>query len=553
MMNIDYRELIRRSSSSRKKEYVDFFFKTIVGTHQKPIVGKDDDSVYKTADIAIVKDSQEKRSRFGNKYIEHNLRTCVFYYIDKKDAFEYLNDSNKENYRFEPNDVFISWDSSNGFPSNIINKTLLDEVNKHVLNAFKLYRSSWFIRSYVYFILVLCDDDGEISPNDFCIHYWNNKYKIKKVSKKPLFGRSKSLSFVEDVPTELKLIDSENKDSIDCVKAYYGKLDFFPQSEEAYTDIKNDVDSGINYLLCQGAARTGKTVLAMRFLHEYPDFKLLLLNYYFYQSLKDAFAILNVKFPSDRIFHHDLRYKNGCWISGSYIKRYKLDLTHLIVDEAQRLGIVESRSGFYGTLPKLDEIDDIISCNNHACTLFFGDDSQMLNSRYDQGFSVIKQRLSDKDYREYYFSDPLGVPPEVIKNVRFLLGFDNSSPHPINQFSISIEKDEKKFIDSYLKNEQRKKHLIVPVIDNEVSDSVVIGEHSFMNTKNMEESFRLFDKDIQKEYYLSAYSVISREIEWVYLYLPKHIHLDKEGNICISGYRDNNFLLNEYNGLIDQA
>ncbi|MBQ6921192.1 MAG: DUF2075 domain-containing protein [Bacilli bacterium] len=543
-MKIEYKELIKTSSCKRKYQYIEYFFKNIVGTNQKPFIGKDENDIKNPFDIAIVRNFQEKKSRFGNKYIDRNWRTCIFYYIDKKDAFEYLNDSNKDNYKFTRDDAIISWDSTNGFPSSKINSTNLDTINYHVFRYFKTARSSWFVRSFVYFVLVICDDNSEISSKDFYIHYWNSNYKFKKSAKKPLFGKNNSLAFVENVSEELSLIKNENKDSLDCVKAYYGELDFFPESEEAYIDIKNDIDSGIEFILCQGAARTGKTILAMRFLHEYPEYKLLLMNYNFYLSLKDAFGVLNVTFPSNRIFHHNLKHKNGCWISGSINKIYRISLSNLIVDEAQRLGVVDERECRYGTLSKLDEIDDIVNCDNHVCTLFFGDDSQMLNPRYDQGFSAIKTVLGDKNYREYYFASPLGVPPEIIKNVRFLLGYENTSPHPINQFSILIEKDANKFVDTYLNDQQTKRHLVVPVIDNELSNGTLIGEHFFDNIKNKEEPIYLFDSEIQKEYFLTAYSVISREIESVYLFLPKNIYLSDDNQISIVGYSNNRFLIN---------
>ena len=552
-VKIDYKELIKKSNQYRKDNYIDFFFKNIVITEQEPIIGKDPSNPSGPFDIAIVKNSQEKKSRFGNKYIDRNWRTCIFYYIDKKDAYEYLCDHNKENYAFSKSSDYISWDSSNGFPGSRINVSLLDLVNQHIYKYFLKARSSWFIRSFVYFILVICDEDSEITTKDFCIHYWNSNYKFRKINKRPLFGKSKSLSFVNDVPGELNLIKSENKDSIDCAKAYFGELDFFPESEEAYVDIKSDIDNGIKYILCQGAARTGKTILAMRLLHEYSNFKLLLLNYRFYQSLKDAFGVLNAAFPVRRIFHHDLKHKNGCWISGAFNKRYNAHLSNLIVDEAQRLGVVGERQIQYGTLPKLDEINDIVNFEGHEHTIFFGDDSQMLNPRYDKGFSAIKSLLNGKDYREYYFSIPLGVPPEIIKNIRFLLGFENTKPYPINQFTIATEKDENKFIEEYLNSSQRKKHLVIPIIDNELTNGITIGGHFFNNIKNREESYDLFDNEIQNNYFLNAYSVISREIETVYLYLPDFIFLNDDGQISMRGYDNVVFLINHLYTIMTRA
>ena len=38
----------------------------------------------------------------------------------------------------------------------------------------------------------------------------------------------------------------------------------------------------------------------------------------------------------------------------------------------------------------------------------------MLNPKYDKGIEYIKKVIGDRDYREYYFSSPLGVPQEIL-------------------------------------------------------------------------------------------------------------------------------------------
>ena len=543
MKKTNYKNLIKNTIPKRKDEYIRFFFQNIVGTDVEPIYGKEGSEEITYFDISIVKNSQEKKSRIGNKYIERYWRTCIFYFIDRDKACEYLNDTNKEGYCFSDTEDTISWSSSNGFANNRINGLYAEKLNNKVFKYFKRKRSSWFVRSYVYFVLIICDENTPITTKDFYVNYWNNNYAFKKGAKSSLFGKSKTISFAQDVSKELALIKNENKDAIDCVLAYLNQLEFYSENEEAYADIKADIDSGIGFILCQGAARTGKTILAMRILCDYPNYQLLLMNYNFFVSLKDAFSVIGANFPHKRIYHHDLKHDDGCWISGRINKKIIMDLSNTIIDEAQRLGYVDERYSQYGFLSAFDEIKEIITYKNHLQTIFFGDDSQRLNPKYDEGFIKIKELLQGCDYREYYFRSPLGVPPEIIQNVRFLLTNKAIEPCAPNQFSISIEKNPDDFIFSYMVDEQAKKHLVVPVIGNEGIESLNIGKSSYKNLKNDGRKY-LFNNEIQNDYFLNAYSVISREIESVYLYIPDYVFLDDELNIQTKYSTDNTFILN---------
>ena len=120
-MKINYRDIIKNTVPERKDEYINFFFENIVGTNIKPIYGKDIGSTLEPYfDIAIVKNSQEKKSRIGNKYIERYWRTCIFYFIDREKACEYLNNEGKEKYCFSDTEDDISWESTNLFSINAI-------------------------------------------------------------------------------------------------------------------------------------------------------------------------------------------------------------------------------------------------------------------------------------------------------------------------------------------------------------------------------------------------------------------------------------------------
>lgn len=64
------------------------------------------------------------------------------------------------------------------------------------------------------------------------------------------------------------------------------------QTKHYLDKITKEIDENVNArVLVEGPARSGKTVLAMSLLAKYPKSKMLLMNWYFYDALIDAFKI----------------------------------------------------------------------------------------------------------------------------------------------------------------------------------------------------------------------------------------------------------------------
>jgi hypothetical protein len=205
------------------------------------------------------------------------------------------------------------------------------------LKIFGLLKSrtpSLFVRSYVYLIFLKLEssetpsfDFGEaIHPtvvrpryDDYQIYYWNTKYEVKPGRKKNLFGdagnesaqnRAKNddslevhdaieieaspekLFIVRNPAFELQRIQDANSDIIDAFKAFNNTLPLVEQTKNYLDLISQQIDDNDNArILAEGPARSGKTVLAMSLLAKYPKSKLLLMNWYFYDALIDAFKI----------------------------------------------------------------------------------------------------------------------------------------------------------------------------------------------------------------------------------------------------------------------
>ena len=208
------------------------------------------------------------------------------------------------------------------------------DVYEEVFRQLKSKAPSLFVRSYVYLIFIklesndtLAFDLGEAiqpttvrpSADDYQIYFWNTNYEVKRGVKKNLFGDSgtdtaqsidehggrldgddasvsendpQKLFIVENPAYELQRIQDANSDVIDAFRAFNNSLPLVAQTERYLDEVLRELDKNENArVLVEGPARSGKTVLAMSLLARYPKSKMLLMNWYFYDALKDAFKI----------------------------------------------------------------------------------------------------------------------------------------------------------------------------------------------------------------------------------------------------------------------
>ena len=195
------------------------------------------------------------------------------------------------------------------------------DVYEEVYDELKRSHPSLFIRSYVYVIFIKVNrsetpshsielDDAPVSKDDLQIYAWNTNYEVRLQGKTDLFNllsskqkdemretglrptASNKVFVVSNPEKELQRIQDANSDVIDAARAYLGELDLIAQTEAKLREVETALDAkkGSRVLL-EGPARSGKTVIAMSLLSKYPDSKMLLMNWYFYDALADAFRI----------------------------------------------------------------------------------------------------------------------------------------------------------------------------------------------------------------------------------------------------------------------
>ena len=488
-------------------KYIKFYFEDLIGLRNKDIFFENIDNYY----ISIMKDDLERKNNGSGKLRVLPWSNFLFFFISSENAIS-LFGTNQKPKKFkglnEDGEILLSNESLNSKTKNpnglfYDNKSYYDFA-KEIFNEIKNKEAYLFVRSYVY-ITIIIYDDGKVRKDNFFTYYYNTNYKFTQTNGKSNFiSNVKNSYLVENVNFELENIKDSNKDILECVKAYNGSLEYEKLTQRNLDDIVA-LSKTEKFILVNGTARTGKTILAMSLLRMRPTSKLILMNYYFYKSLENGFHSLSIDFPKNRIFHQNSRKKEGYYDNNSET----FDFT--IVDECQRMG------RRYHLLSK-------IIGNNHNVSIFFGDDNQRLNNYSDDGFNYIKETLNLEGYSfvELKFTESIGIPKRIIQNVRYLLGDDCVvTPCFKGEFEINIFDIKDEFLSSYANNKS-KKHLATIQCNGNNFNS--IGKYNAYHKYYKNEDFAYFlnDKVINK-YYLSPYELISRELETIYVYIRKNI------------------------------
>lgn len=249
-----------------------------------------------------------------------------------------------------------------------------------------------------------------------------------------------------------------------------------------------------------------------------------------------------------KFFHHNInkkissKLKDGCWIdrgnptsSKMWSENYHPRL--IICDEVQRLGFICR----YGNYDEFDEIDQILRHSEQS--FFTGDDFQMLNSKYDQGIDKITNEIQKKNQSlsKYTLPDSVGVPAEIGILMKYLTNPQAITIDEVVRYwgsernfeIIFIENNVDQLIALLDEDISNKKHLASPMDFNwlEYEETIQIDtchrekpiiplqDHE---KKNFAYKFPYFcNEEIMPNYLLSAYELISREVESLYVHIPK--------------------------------
>ena len=498
-------------------DYIDFYFRKMVKfSPEKNIYSQGFKDFY----ISIMKDETRRVLEGSGKLRERPWSNFIFLFIEKKEYIKLFGTNSRRRFIYESEIssegfTLSDWNTSySGKDPSIIhiNRDNNYKITKSIFDRIKNNFPALFIRSYVYITLIIYEEGEEISFDNFYPYYFNTNYKFTNTNGKSGFITNVKHSYlVEDIDFELDLIRNNNRDVIECVKAFTGDIDYIDQTKHHLDNIVEDIENNDKYILVEGAARTGKTIIAMSILNRFDKSQLLLMNYYFYNALKDGFATMDLRFPDDRIFHQ------SAGKIGYYDSPFSnINLDFLIIDECQRLG---ERFGL---------LSRILSNDKHQHTIFFGDDYQKLNPRSDDGTTYVIDSILNLDYsiKNYKFNKSIGMPSEIVRNVKYLLGSPEAiNPYPIGEYSINIFNESTDFFDSYKLNTTQKKHLAtIQLPENNFSP---IGDYRAYPKELINTEYSYFlNKEVVDNFYLSPYELISREVDSMYIYVRGNITID---------------------------
>lgn len=256
-----------------------------------------------------------------------------------------------------------------------------------------------FLNSYVYSVLTIVDPNLQLSAFGMLpTYYYNTNHRFDQVANKRVIQQKTYInlttSMVEQIQDELEIIEKNYNDMTDLVRAYNGALALNFVTEQNYTAIRADIDHGEQFIITEGMARTGKTVIALRLLGFYPQSRLIIMNPHFYRTLEEIFKVEGQLFPQDRII---------CHIDFDRFDNFITNAAILIVDEVQRLGEHQISS---------------LAQRKTQCTVLLGDSLQKLNMCYDCGLDTIKQGILEHghDFKQYYFACSLFRPMYCIRS-----------------------------------------------------------------------------------------------------------------------------------------
>lgn len=357
-MNVN--DLIRNDiDSSVLNKYINYYFYEMIKLKpNKEIFYSGFDKGF----ISIMKDEVDRKEKGSGKLRDKPWSNFLFYFVDRKD-FEQVFGTNERhrditkidtsgNTSLTPYEFNYTSKKPQGLYSHRKNNI---KFARYIFEKIKNDKSFLFVRSYVYITIVLYNNE-DAGTSDFLTFYFNTNYKFTETNGKKNFIANVNNSYlVEDLVHEISNIEDNNRDIFDCVKAYNDTLEYTNLTSSNIDNIVDAIEDGNEYLLVEGSARTGKTIIAMSLLRKYEKANLLVMNYYFYLALKDAFEALNTNFPSNRIFHQS--YGKAGYYDGST----EMNFDFSIIDECQRLGL------------KFDLVDRMTSSPSHITSIFFSE------------------------------------------------------------------------------------------------------------------------------------------------------------------------------------
>lgn len=476
---------------------------------------------------------QRQWSIFVFNFIDRNVYINYFgTNKNKKPIYDSIKMTNYDSFSY----AFSTSQFSHKNPNDIYrNKSINNLLHNFIYLKLKSKFRYLFLNTYVYSAIGIINCD-ELKRDSFTTYYYNTEHVFKPcpnqnriINQKIDINRTSIL--ISGVKTELKTIETNYIDMSSLVNAYTDDLPLNNITSNNYNSIYQDILNKEHYIITEGTARTGKTIIAMRLLGKFNNSRLLIMNEVFYKSLISAFKVENVEFPTDRITCHTHFNKMEDWLCNSSI---------LIIDEVQRL--------------QTNQIEKLKNNKNNVNVLL-GDDLQAINPKFDRGVKKIETILLNNniEYKKYYFDHSIGISSNVLFALKYLIynkiPFNNQN---INNYDINIYDNENEFINKYKNDLTYRKHMATIYMGDQDYGNTIKGFIRWRASELKQYSYFL-DESVKKEVMITTYELISRELDTVYIYLPYTVTVDCDGLHYKGNPFYDKFLLNQIYVLCTRA
>lgn len=499
-------------------------------------------------------------------------------FIDRnKHLFHFFSDLNENNilfnYQENNSDFDLEIDAlsilkqHNGSSKNVTIIFELKDFTKHIFknekskkmqslicdfkNNLVKYKEKIFYERFTIYGFLIFLENKNITFNLFSL----NNEKPKLLSKKNYIKINSKLNmkkyFIINDP--LKFIEFNITKAKDI--AYYLKCfdsQEIPLSNNELKTLKNKIVES-DFIFINGYAGTKKTSLAFYFFGELENSCLLMLNKGFHDSLISSSRKFNFK-KNDYIKiqrYFDFHTNNITWLVNEEQNRKTFE--YLIIDEYQRcsketVDLIKTFTSKGGKVILLGDKHQAINPNSDNLNL----KEKLLDIALNESYKVSKHELS-KYYR---------LPKTKIDFILFLLNLNNKECKcKTSNIDIEIMTDYDSFLESFKMNNKTEKSCIATIqylnyIDKGFYEFEKRGIKLSNSKEPCDKNNFLTDWKMRQEYCFFPYDVISREMEHIYIFLPKDLEYDnsKKEFTFLEFFKDNtNFIKNQLYVLLTRA
>lgn len=516
-----------------------------------------------------LKDSKYDDEKGDTKHIRESINSFIQSLGIEKYFQEFnlnfLAKSNSENdYEFDCISVFKNKNKKTYFFFECKNyedkfseetKNLAKENTKKFLEKLESYvKNNMYVGNDEIFCIFLFSYHEKTSKSGLEIkataHYWN---KNKISSCKNLNSFLKKLNsrkidkLVHITPTDnfMQNICSKSRSFSEFQLAFNGKSTFKEINLKNFINLKRLIDKN-DILEINGPAGSGKTTIAFYLFGQLEDSVLQIININFWKEI-------NKRFEKDFLLKN--KHEKTFWNSQKFKDFLENDKStkYLIIDEYQR-----STPDFFNNFLK--------KCiKKKIKVILLGDFEQSINPESDnpnkiqnalQKIKMSGASIYTKKLYEVYRLDKI-----ALNEIKYLFYGTQNNSRKTSNYQIEIKENWESFYHCFSAIDYKKHLYCIATIQYfdlscDYDKRWWPDEHNSLECaykKMNNREYFLYIREYFSKYIFSPYDVISREIDYMFLYLPKSLNIKKMEYLDFFDKNSQNYLKSQINVLTTRA